>query len=133
MACRSTRLLERVRLYAFVAVTLSVPAPVSPHAIVLEASPAHDAVLERSPAGIVLRFNAAIEHALSRATVELAGGRPAAVPVSAAAPGAPPAADRLSIPLRPLPAGIYIVRFRVLAVDGHITEGALRFTVRAAR
>ena len=41
--------------------------------------------------------------------------------------------DRLVIPLRPLPPGTYVVRFKVLAADGHITAGALRFSVQAAR
>jgi methionine-rich copper-binding protein CopC len=33
------------------------------------------------------------------------------------------------IPIRSLAPGEYTLRYRVLAVDGHITEGALRFTV----
>ena len=41
------------------------------------------------------------------------------------------AADRLVVPLQPLTPGVYIVRYRVLAADGHVTEGALRFTVKA--
>ena len=36
------------------------------------------------------------------------------------------------MPLSPLPPGVYVVRYRVLAADGHVTEGALRFTVKAA-
>jgi len=41
-------------------------------------------------------------------------------------------AARLVVPLTPLAPGIYIVRYRVLAADGHVTEGALRFTIQAA-
>jgi len=41
--------------------------------------------------------------------------------------------DRLTIPLKPLDPGVYVLRYRVLAVDGHITEGVLRFTVGAGR
>jgi methionine-rich copper-binding protein CopC len=41
--------------------------------------------------------------------------------------------DRLVIPLPHLGAGVYVLRYRVLAVDGHITEGVLRFTVNVAR
>jgi len=74
--------------------------PAAPHAIVLESSPAHDAVLERAPEQMTLRFNSKIEKRFTRIT---------------------------------LAPGVYVLRYRVLAVDGHITEGALRFTVGPAR
>jgi methionine-rich copper-binding protein CopC len=38
---------------------------------------------------------------------------------------------RLSVGLRPLPAGTYTVRYRVLSVDGHVVEGEFPFTLRA--
>jgi methionine-rich copper-binding protein CopC len=37
--------------------------------------------------------------------------------------------DRIDLPLAPLAPGAYVVRYKVLAVDGHITEGILRFSV----
>ena len=108
--------------------------PVSPaasHAIVLESSPVHDAVLERAPEQVTLRFNSKIEKRFTRITLA-AGDRPATSIVlpdrdDASAP------DRVVIPLSPLAPGVYVLRYRVLAVDGHITEGALRFTVGPAR
>ena len=103
--------------------------PARAHAIVLEASPAHDSVLAAPPARLVLRFNSKIEHALSRVTIETAIGRPVALPVARATEQD---AARLVVPLSPLAPGTYIVRYRVLAADGHVTEGALRFTIRAA-
>ena len=103
--------------------------PARAHAIVLEASPSHDAVLTAPPARVILRFNSKIEHALSRVTIETAAGRPVALPVARA--GGEDAA-RLIVPLSPLAPGVYIVRYRVLAADGHVTEGALRFTIQAA-
>ena len=33
------------------------------------------------------------------------------------------------LPLGQLAPGAYLVRYKVLAVDGHITEGILRFSV----
>jgi methionine-rich copper-binding protein CopC len=93
--------------------------PVSPHAIVLESSPIHDAVLERAPGQVTLRFNSKIEKRFTRITL-------------AAGDGASPP-DRIIIPLSPLAPGVYVLRYRVLAVDGHITEGALRFTVGPPR
>ena len=110
---------------------LPAPGPADAHAIVLESSPARDAQLPTPPDRVVLRFNSRIEHALSRATIEPVGGRPVAL-AAAGTPADPrPAPDRLVIPLRPLGPGTYVVRDRVLAADGHLTEGVLRFTVRA--
>jgi methionine-rich copper-binding protein CopC len=104
-------------------------APAAAHAIVLDSSPRHDAALAESPARIVLRFNSRIEAALSRVTIESTGGRAVALPT---ARDAIREADRLVVPLGPLGPGTYVVRYRVLAADGHVTEGALRFTIKAA-
>ncbi len=104
------------------------PVPTAAHAIVLESSPVHDATLARSPERVVLRFNSKIEKRLTR--VSLAAGQSASVPVPIAMAGAEAEApDRIVIPLGPLPPGVYVLRYKVLAVDGHITEGALRFRV----
>ena len=104
-------------------------APAAAHAIVLESSPVHDAVLAEPPTRLLLRFNSRIEAGLSRVTIESASGRPVALPAARDALGAE---NRLVVPLSPLAAGVYVVRYRVLAADGHVTEGALRFTVKAA-
>ena len=93
----------------------------------------HDAVLEKAPAEVALRFNSRIERDFTRVTLTGAEGRPVALPVRVDAPGPGAAPDRVAIPLRPLPDGVYVLRYRVLAADGHVTEGALRFTVRGAR
>ena len=99
------------------------------HAIVLESVPARDAVLDRAPERVILRFNSKIEKRLSRIT--LATGKQAPVPVSILTDGADvdQQPDRLIVPLRPLPPGGYVLRYKVLSADGHITEGALKFTV----
>ena len=104
------------------------PVPAAAHAIVLESSPVHDATLARSPERVLLRFNSKIEKRLTRVT--LAAGQSVPVPAPIATAGADAeASDRLVIPLGPLPPGVYVLRYKVLAVDGHITEGALRFRV----
>jgi len=106
---------------------LAAPPAASPHAIVLESSPAHDAVLSRAPQQVTLRFNSRIEKRFTRVTLAQADQAPA--PVALLEDGVQATPDRLTIPLRPLGPGVYVLRYRVLAVDGHITEGALRFTV----
>jgi methionine-rich copper-binding protein CopC len=105
--------------------------PAAPHAIVLESSPVHDAVLERAPEQVTLRFNSKIEKRFTRITLAAGDRPPRAIVVPAGDDAAAP--DRVVIPLSPLTPGIYVLRYRVLAVDGHITEGALRFTVGPAR
>jgi copper resistance protein C len=111
--------------------TLAAPRVATPHAIVLESSPTHDAVLPQPPSLVTLRFNSRIEKRFTRVTLALADRAPVAVPVPPGDAEATP--DRLTIPLQPLGPGVYVLRYRVLAVDGHITEGALRFTVGTGR
>ena len=117
-----------VRRLLPLALLLGAPALAAAHAIVLDSSPRHDAVLAEPPARLTLRFNSRIEAALSRVTIESpgAGARPRALHVEGTE-----GADRLVVPLEPLAPGVYVVRYRVLAADGHVTEGALRFTVKA--
>ena len=131
------------RLIALLTAALGValPAVAAAHAIVLESTPAHDARLDTAPLRVVLRFNGRIEHSLGRATIQSigesigdsSGGRQVPLTIAAGAPDRAPAPDRLVIPIRPLPPGTYVLRYRVLAADGHLTEGALRFTIRAAQ
>jgi methionine-rich copper-binding protein CopC len=84
------------------------------------------AKLAEPPARIYLRFNSKLEKRLSRVTLAAADGRPVPLPVVAEGGEKP---DRIELPLGKLRAGAYVVRYKVLAADGHITEGALRFAV----
>jgi methionine-rich copper-binding protein CopC len=103
----------------------------SAHAIVLESSPAADAVLPQPPSQVVLRFNSRIEKRFTRVTLALGDRAPVVVALPTGDAETTP--DRITIPLEALGPGAYVLRYRVLAVDGHITEGALRFTVGAGR
>ena len=96
------------------------------HAIILESEPAAGAKLAEPPARIYLRFNSKLEKRLSSVTLASADGRPVSLPAVAAGSESP---DRIVLPLGKLRPGAYVVRYKVLAVDGHITEGALRFAV----
>ncbi len=84
------------------------------------------AKLGEPPARIYLRFNSKLEKRLSRVTLASADGRPVPLPAVAEGGEMP---DRIVLPLGKLRAGAYVVRYKVLAADGHITEGALRFAV----
>ena len=102
------------------------PRAAAAHAIILESEPAAGATLAEPPARIYLRFNSKLEKRLSRVTLSAAAGRPVPLPVAADGSEKP---DRIVLPLGSLRPGAYVVRYKVLAADGHITEGALRFTV----
>ena len=94
------------------------------HALLLESTPKHDAT-GGAPAQLVLRFNGRIERRLSR--VVLVGG-PEQVSIPLDRPdGSSP--DILAYPLPALAPGPWEARWRVLSVDGHFTEGRVRFTV----
>jgi methionine-rich copper-binding protein CopC len=111
--------------------TLGPAREAAAHAIVLESSPVHDAVLSQAPQQVTLRFNSRIEKRFTRVTLAAADRAPVPVALPPGDDSATP--DRLTIPLGPLGPGVYVLRYRVLAVDGHVTEGALRFTVSPAR
>jgi len=102
------------------------PGAASAHAIILESEPATGAKLAEPPARIYLRFNSKLEKRLSSVRLTSADGRPVPLPVVAAEGDSP---DRIVLPLAKLRPGAYVIRYKVLAVDGHITEGALRFSV----
>ncbi len=98
------------------------------HAILVEASPAKDAVIDRVPETVQLRFDAPVgERYLAVAVIDAeqhervdAGDAhrdlldPSIVQV------------HLNRPLKP---GAYVVRYRVQSADGHIVTGRYRFTI----
>ena len=102
------------------------PGAASAHAIILESEPVMGAQLAEPPARIYLRFNSKLEKRLSSVRLASADGRPVPLPVAASEGELP---DRIVLPLGKLRPGAYVIRYKVLAVDGHITEGALRFSV----
>jgi len=91
-----------------------------------DASSAIARIFAAPPARIYLRFNSKLEKRLSTVTVTAADGRPVALDLKTDGSQKP---DRIELPLGPIRPGAYLIRYKVLAADGHITEGILRFTV----
>ena len=108
------------------AVLASSPGEATAHALVLESVPAQGATLTSPPTHVFLRFNSKLEKRLSHVSLAPEKGKPVALPISVNGQDQP---DRIDLPLAPLAPGAYVVRYKVLAADGHITEGALRFAV----
>lgn len=75
---------------------------------------------------VVLSFNSAVEPTLSRVALVDAKGVEREIPLRAG--GGP---NEIALELPPLAAGAFGLRYKVLAVDGHVTENLLRFTVAA--
>lgn len=105
-----------------------VPAVLA-HAILVEANPEKEAVLPQAPETIRLRFNEGVgQKYLALAVVNSEGKR---------VDNRDAGLDRrdpsvLSVTLTPLPAGKYMVRYRVLSADGHVVSGKYFFTVAEA-
>ena len=133
MALTSLRAAARVGRAALLAGVFALggwgAAPAAAHAIVVESVPAADAVLDTAPDRVTLRFNSKIERRLSRVTLGPVGSLPS--PVAIVEGDESP--DRIVVSLPPIGPGRYVLRYKVLSADGHVTEGALRFTVAAGR
>ncbi|MGH7367289.1 MAG: copper resistance CopC family protein [Candidatus Rokuibacteriota bacterium] len=103
---------------------MSGPPEARAHAIVLESVPGQEESLA-SPKRLVLRFNNRLEKPLC--SVQLVGPRRQTIALLRPEPGTAP--DTLTYPLPPLEPGAYQARWKVLAADGHVTEGTVLFTV----
>jgi len=92
------------------------------HAHLEETSPPQGSVLHGAPQQLVLRFSEPAR--LTTLTFEREGAAPQKI---APLPGQ--SAARIVVPLPPLAAGRYRVRWRVLSADGHVLPGELHFTL----
>ena len=100
------------------------------HAILIESSPKQDETIKPPTTQAVLRFNARIEKRVVRVKLFDAGGHELKLPALPEDKDGP--ADRLLIALPKLGAGAYQLQYDVLAADGHITPGLLKFSVAAS-
>ena len=100
------------------------PLPAAAHAILMESAPAAEATVPPGRTHVMLRFNSRIDQ--GRSKVELRGpGAPVVIPFS---PSSRPDTLVLDPVLAP---GTWVLRWQVLAVDGHITRGDVPLTVKA--
>lgn len=100
--------------------------PAHAHAILLGSDPAVGATVAPGPARAVLRFNSRIDQVRSR--LELRDpAHPSATPVALRL-RAPASPDQLAADVTLVP-GTWVLRWQVLAVDGHMTRGDVAFTV----
>jgi methionine-rich copper-binding protein CopC len=97
---------------------------VSAHAIVVEAAPAANAVVDGAHVAINLRFNSRVDIDRSRLSVVDAANQTRVLVID---PASPP--DRIQAVARDLQPGEQHLEWYVLSADGHITRGRLKFKV----
>jgi hypothetical protein len=94
------------------------------HAHLQSSSPADNSVITSSPPNLVLNFSEAAR--LTGLSIQK-GSEPEqklkSLPTSATA--------QISVPLPPLTPGAYSLSWHALSDDGHVTSGALHFTISA--
>lgn len=108
-------------------VAACVAAGVQAHAFLDHAEPRVGSVVKVAPAELKLWFTEEIEPAFSSMKVLDAAGKrvdKGDAHVDAAQPTV------LRISLQPLPAGAYVVEWRIVSVDTHVTTGSFAFRVR---
>lgn len=96
------------------------------HALLDHASPRVGSTVAAAPPELLLWFTQKLEPAFS--SVEVHDSNGARVDDGRAQVDASDA-SLLRVPLKPLASGSYEVRWRVLSVDTHTTEGRFRFNV----
>jgi methionine-rich copper-binding protein CopC len=118
----------RLPRIAALACALVLPLVAAAHAVVVESTPPDRAVLTHVPPTVVLRFNAKLEKKLVHVKLDRADGATMALPDTASEP----AIVRVILP-GDLGNGAYTLHYKVLATDGHATQGVLRFTLQGLR
>jgi hypothetical protein len=105
---------------------LLAPAGALAHAHLDRSAPAAGKTLTEAPKEVVLWFTEALEPKFS--TIEVRDAKGAAMQAGPAA-GVPGNTAQLRVPLKPLRPGTYTVKWRVLSVDTHRSQGAFTFRV----
>jgi hypothetical protein len=114
------RLVMAVALIAMVSVREA-----SAHAILFEATPARNSIVNGSSVAVKLRFNVRIDSGRSRLALVYPGGSLHALQVKPQQPAEVVAAD-----VSDLGPGHYDLKWQVLASDGHMTQGDIPFAVK---
>lgn len=111
---------------AVVAVALAVgaAAPASAHAVIVSASPTANEHVTPGKVAVRIEFNARIDKVRSRLHVTTPAGDKTDVPIDQA--DDPNVLTGTTADLTP---GAYMLRWQVLAIDGHITRGDIPFVV----
>lgn len=126
---RPMRLPPSLRILAVILLLTAVPAftagTAAAHAVIIDSIPAVDAAVA-GDSDVTLHFNSRIDHERSRLTLIAPDGSSSGLTI---APDSAP--DIVAAKLTGLAPGEYRLRWQVLAIDGHLTRGDIRFSVKA--
>jgi hypothetical protein len=125
MRLQTTTGFSAVALGIAVAALLLHVAAASGHAILIASTPKEGDVVSNSDSTFALQFNVRIDGVRSRISLVHPDGSVQAVSINKQT-----SADTLTANAKGLNPGNYHMRWQVLAVDGHISNGELRFTVQ---
>jgi len=98
--------------------------PALAHAVIVSANPTADQHVAAGKVAVRIEFNTRIDKERSRLQVMAPTGDKTDVPIDQA--GEPNVVAGTTADLTP---GAYVLRWQVLAIDGHITRGDIPFTV----
>lgn len=116
---------SRLGVPVMVALLVCAAPLIQAHAILLSSTPAAKSVVNGPELTVSLKYNSRIDAKRSRLTLVSPSGEEQTLVIATQSPS-----DVLEAPAKGLKSGAYILRWQVLAVDGHITRGEIPFTVR---
>jgi methionine-rich copper-binding protein CopC len=122
---RNLNIISLKRVLYGVIIALCLPHHSFAHAIILESTPAPNATITGPDVQIILKFNSRIDGTRSRITLVQPDKSTHSVHLDKQ-----DSPDKLKAQVTGLAAGAYILRWQVLAADGHITRGEIPFKIR---
>jgi hypothetical protein len=114
-----------MRAFCGVVIVLCFPLQSFAHAIILEAIPAPNATVSGPDVQIILKFNSRIDGTRSRLTLVQPDKTTHSVDIEKQ-----DSPDKLKARVAGLATGVYVLRWQVLAADGHISRGEIPFKIK---
>ncbi len=115
-----------MRVFSLTVLVALVTGAAFAHSFLERAEPRPGSTVRAAPTEVRLRFTERLEPAFSTVQVTDEKGRRVDRGEAHTEPGS---SRQLRVPLEPISAGRYAVRWRVLSVDSHVVEGDFSFLV----
>jgi methionine-rich copper-binding protein CopC len=123
ISCLTPRFFRILLLLTFVLAIAGIH--LEGHAILKSSSPANGGFVTHPDMAVKLTFNVRVDAARSKLELLMPDASTVELPVVKS-----PSPDMLVSKLTGLKPGAYVIRWQVLAPDGHISRGEIPFTVR---
>jgi copper resistance protein C len=122
---KTFRLLLAITIVAGYALSVLAPRAARAHAVLLSSEPAVNSTVSGPEVAVLLRYNSRVDANHSTLTLLAPDGR-----IDKVTNLSEPAPGLISAKLTGLTKGAYVLRWQVLATDGHITRGKVPFQVK---